>query len=611
MADNKSILALNVGSQRVGMARFSGGKGSLVLRGYALSDMPGDPAAEGGKGPQIKEAVQSLARQLKAGKRPIRYVVPGQAVFVRFVKLPPMSSDKLKDIIQFEAVQNVPFPINEVAWDYQLFEQGEEPEVALVAIKSEVLTEINDAVEGNFKTSTVDVAPMALYNAFRFNYPDQSKPSLVIDIGSKSTNLIYVDGDRVFTRNILVGGAGISASIAKEFQIEYPEAEAQKIQNGMVSLGGNYEPHSDPGVEALAQVIRNTMTRVHGEIVRTTNMYRTQQGGNAPEIAYLAGGSATMPYMLEFFKEKLGIDVEYFNALRQVEVSGDSEGAAKDAHALGELVGLALRSAGTCPVAIDLIPESVQKQKALNAKKPFLFTAAACLFGTLLAVMSFFISGKSKADSEKTSLGEEESVLGAIDDEIEKQNKKLEVEAARFAHLQNAVNGRFYWLNMLKELNKIQSIVAGDRMWITHVEPVAENGRAAITSNLFQGGASGRNSGGPQVPPMEDPGRGAPPPDPLVGYVRIKGLYHDTPGAIGYPSAFMAKIVEASQKNEETGVKGLPFFDIDIKQYRADPAAFIDINPGTGGNLIAYPWEILLPLDSEFHRILYPKKAGN
>ncbi|MGK0189159.1 MAG: type IV pilus assembly protein PilM, partial [Verrucomicrobiales bacterium] len=469
MAEKKSIVTLNIGSQRVGMARFSGGKSSLTLRGYSFSEMPGDPSAEGSRSPQIKDAVVSLAKELKVGKRPIRYGVPGQAVFTRFVKLPPMSEDKLKDIIQFEAVQNVPFPIDEVAWDSQLFMGGAEPEVALVAIKSEVLTEINDAVEARFKTSTVDVAPMALYNAFRFNYPDVKKPALLVDIGSRSTNLIYIDGDRVFTRNIMVGGAAITSNIGKEFQIEYDEAEAQKVQNGTVALSGNDKANSDAGVEALAQVIRNTMTRVHGEIVRTTNMYRTQQGGNAPEVAYLAGGSATLPYMLEFFKEKLSIDVEYFNALRKVDLSGvDSKAAAKDAHALGELVGLALRDAGKCGVEIDLVPVSVQKQRDLNKKKPYLFAAAACLMGALAAVVIYFMSSTTKANSLAAELKTEESSLQVLDDEIKKQSETLEIEAERFGYLKNAVNGRYYWLNMLQELNKIQTEIGGDRIWITH-----------------------------------------------------------------------------------------------------------------------------------------------
>ena len=598
MAEKKSLVTLNIGSQRVGMARFSGGKGSLVLRNYAFSEMPGDPSAEGSRSPQIKDAVSALSKQLKAGKRQIRYGVPGQSVFTRFVKLPPMSEDKLKDIIQFEAVQNVPFPIDEVAWDSQLFMGGEEPEVALVAIKSEVLTEINDAVEGSFKTSTVDVAPMALYNAFRFNYPDVNKPALLVDIGSKSTNLVYIDGDRVFTRNIMVGGAAITSNIGKEFQIEYEEAEAQKVQNGAVALGGNVEGSGDPGVEALSQVIRNTMTRVHGEVVRTTNMYRTQQGGNAPEVVYLAGGSATLPGMLEFFKEKLSTDVEYFNALRKVDVSGDSAAAAKDAHALGELVGLALRDTNKCDVEIDLVPESVQRQRELNAKKPYLFTAAACLLGTLAAVIVYFMSGATKAEALSAELGKEENELGAIDSAIKKQNATLTSESERFGYLQNAVNGRYYWLNMLEELNKIQAEVAGDRIWITHLEPVPLNGRDPITSNLFQA----RTNAKVDVPDVIEV-KGVETP-PLVKYVRLKGLYHDTPGASAIPDVFLNKIEELSSTGE------LPFFSFPKDTFLSNRAAFINVNYGGEGDRLAYDWEMLLPLNEDNHKILYSKTIG-
>ena len=355
------------------------------------------------------------------------------------------------------------------------------------------------------------------------------------------------------------------------------------------------------------------MTRLHGEIVRTTNMYRTQQGGNAPEVAYLAGGSATLPYMLEFFKEKLNLDVEYFNALQRVAVTGDAEAAAKDAHSLGELVGVALRSAGKCPVEIDLIPESVQKQNELNAKKPFLFAAAACLFGALLAVMSFFVSGKSKAETAAGKLSVEETELDRFSKDIATQNDKLELETLRFDYLKNAVHGRYYWLNMLKELNKIQSDVAGDRMWITSVEPVPQNGRDQVTTPLFAG-AGGRARGqGVPVPSMDEPdrrSRNAPEPEPLVSYVRIKGLYHDTPGAVGYPAAFLQKIVQASQKDEETGVKPLPFFNIDLAKYEREASSFIYTNAGTQGDRLAYDWELLLPLDTEFHKILYHKRTG-
>ena len=104
------------------------------------------------------------------------------------MKLPSVDEEKIERIITFEAQQNVPFPIEEVVWDYQLVGSGvaEEIEVVLVAIKSDLLEDLNAAVEATgLQTRLVDVATMALYNAFRFNYSELTGCSLVIDIGAR------------------------------------------------------------------------------------------------------------------------------------------------------------------------------------------------------------------------------------------------------------------------------------------------------------------------------------------------------------------------------------------------------------------------------------------
>src|SRR5258706_299484 len=83
------------------------------------------------------------------------------------LELPPLGQEKLDKIISFEAQQNVPFPLDEVVWDYQIVGggMGEEIQVVLVAIKVDLLDEINAEVEGTgLQTSIVDIAPMALYN---------------------------------------------------------------------------------------------------------------------------------------------------------------------------------------------------------------------------------------------------------------------------------------------------------------------------------------------------------------------------------------------------------------------------------------------------------------
>src|SRR5947209_9492975 len=299
----------------------------------------------------LRQAVNEL--QIKPSN--VSYAVPGQSVFARFVKLPSVDEEKIERIIGFEAQQNVPFPINEVVWDYQLVGAGadEQVQVVLVAIKADLLDEINGAVEASkLRTNIVDAAPMALYNAFRYSYSDLSGCSLLVDIGARTTNLLFIEPARVFSRSIPIGGSSITGAIAREFGEPFAAAESRKKRDGFVSLGGVYAEPTDPDVARVSKVVRSTMTRLHGELMRSISHYRGQQQGNPPERIFLCGGTAGMPYMREFFNEKLQLPVEFFNPLRNVAAAEPAPVAelARSEHLLGEVVGLALRSVSSCPM---------------------------------------------------------------------------------------------------------------------------------------------------------------------------------------------------------------------------------------------------------------------
>ena len=132
-------------------------------------------------------------------------------------------------------------------------------EVALVAIKADMLNQINTQVEeAGFRAETVDVAPMALLNAFRFNYPDIKEPCMLIDIGARTTNLVFSEPGRIFARSLPIGGAAVTSAIAKEFQVPFDIAEEKKRRDAFVALGGAYAEHSDPNLAAMARVARSS-----------------------------------------------------------------------------------------------------------------------------------------------------------------------------------------------------------------------------------------------------------------------------------------------------------------------------------------------------------------
>ena len=522
MADKKSIVTLDIGSQRVTMARFSLSKGSLILHDYAYRYLVGDPAADSARIPQVSAAIKELASTLKLSGSDVYYTISGHAVFTRFVSLPNLQGSELDQLVEFEAQQNVPFPIEEVTWAYQpVSSSGEEVEVLLVAIKNEAIDEINEAVEdGSLVGRGVDVAPVALCNAFKFSYPETEGAALLIDVGARTTDLIYIEGKRIYTRSVPVGGAAATSAIAKEFDMSFADAEERKMQDGFVSLGGTAADHEDPGIAAMSKVIRTTMTRLHSEIMRTTGNYR-QAGGSAPTIAYLCGGSAAMPYLREFLAEKLGFEVEYFNALSSVGVGPrvDAEEVGKDAHNLGELVGLALRDVSPDNVSIDLAPNDILARRELDKKKPFLFAAAACWFILLIMGVLYYNKGASTAQSNLNQLNDAQVVLSGYAGKIDKVEAEEKKGADEAKPIEAAVKGRTTYIEILNHLN---SIVQNDNVWFVQVEPLFQGSPLKDAAKLGENDVSGKFK-----KPLKKKDPVAPDAN-IITHFRLYGMYRES-----------------------------------------------------------------------------------
>jgi len=541
MADNQSTIALNIGTQRISMAVFEPAKsGGLVLKAYDSESILPDPATEASRAGQIREAISSLVGRMKA-KGKVRYAISGQAVFIRFVKLPPLDADDIEQLVTFEAQQHVPFPLDEVVWDYEILEAGGDKEVVIVAIKGDALEETNDGVNSTgLGTAEVDVAPMALYNAFRAAYPNESEPVLVIDIGAKTSDLLYIEGERFFTRSAAMGGSTVTTAISKEFSVPFAEAEAHKTQNGLVALGGGHTEQLDEGTAALAMSIRNSMTRLATEIPRTTNYYRSQHGGNAPKKVLLAGGGANLPYAKEFFEEKLRLPVEYFNPLPAISVGPavDTDTVSREAHLMGELVGLGLRGSGKAKLSIDLVPAKVGMARAAEKRKPFLIAAAAVLVAGAALWALFQSQAASAAGAKLGEVQEQVKGLQPIAGQIDRLTRREgQIRGIADAYM-SAEADRTFWIDALAEL---KDTFASDALWLTDIDPLVgydplsekESGKSAVKQDFagltYGQSASEQNIKVEQAPP---PSRGnrrdqaAPAPaEPAANAVRLKGFW--------------------------------------------------------------------------------------
>lgn len=473
MASNNRIFCLSLGSQTVRLAEFTlDNRGGLILCDYRTSELLADPAMDATRVAQTGLILRELSAAVKASGATVNYSIPAQSVFTRFVKLPSVGEEQIDQIVAFEAQQNVPFPIDEVVWDYQLVTSADpgKLEVVLVAIKADLLEELNSAVEeADFKTEVVDVAPMSLYNAFRYNYSDLTGCSLLIDIGARTTNLVFVEAKKVFSRSIPIGGNTITAALVKDFNEPFGAAEDRKKRQGFVSLGGTYAEPQDPEIGRVSKLVRNTMTRLHAEITRSISFYRSQQGGSQPERVFLCGGAVAMPYMREFFSEKLALPIEFINPLRNVAVGKgvDVTEIVRDSHLLGELVGLGLRSGSDCPMELNLRPSSVVAARETSARIPCLVMAGVCFLMILATWWIYLFKTTEVQTALSAQLQQKIDRLQTMQNRFEAIKKVIKAKQDTAAPLIEAIDDREYWVKLLDDLN---ARLPERGIWITSLE---------------------------------------------------------------------------------------------------------------------------------------------
>jgi type IV pilus assembly protein PilM len=574
------LITLNIGSQTIGLAKFRvQPRGGLVLLGYRFREFLADPAGEGTRPEQITAALREMLDELDIKSSSVNYAVGAQSAFLRFVNLPHVEKEKIERIIGFEAQQNVPFPIDEVVWDYQIVGGGmnEQIQVVIVAIKADFLEGINAAVEeSGLRADKIGIATAGLYNAFRYNYADITGCSLLVDIGARTTNLVFIEPGKVFMRSVSIGGSSITGAVAKEFRESFAAAEFRKKRDAFVSLGGPYAEPPDPEIARVSKIARSTMTRLHSELMRSITRYRAQQQGSAPERVFLAGGSSDMPYMREFFNEKLRVPVEFFNPLRNITIaeSAPVREIAQSAHLLGELVGLALRRVITCPMELNLLPESVVRRKDLEKRQPFFIMAAACFLLALLGWSAYFARAAQVTRQSTLRLQQKIDTTRSAETRVDKLKKEATSLDAIATPLITGINDRSFWPQILQELN---ARLPDSDIWIT--ELAATSGEKLLGTGEKRSGESG---------PTSRPAGSAPPPATAktsgggltVDGIYVRGLYMYNPKQQELVVDYLRNLAQS------------PFFVVDEKK----PERVIKSNAVPSDREWAFPYELQLTL---------------
>jgi type IV pilus assembly protein PilM len=556
MAAANKVITVDLGTSTLKFAEFGIGRGgALTLLQFGVEELGLDPNKEEERAKFITPTLAKLFKKHRIKEREIYLSISGQSVFMRFVKLPPVDPGQVEQVVKFEAQQNVPFPIDEVTWDYQMMPtrtSESEAEAVIVAIKKEVIeAEIEAVQRAGVKIKQVDVAPFALLNAFRYSELQTKDCALIIDMGARSTNLVFVEKNTFWIRNIPIAGNQISQSICNEMQEPFTAAETLKKGKGFVALGGVYADPDDADAARISKLIRSTMTRLHVDINRSIAYYRTTLNGASPKHVFLTGGSSQLPYLDLFIADKLSLPIAYFNPLRNVNLGASLNTAELQQNNCytAEMVGLALRATGSCPAEVTLDAPSLAARADKRRKQPYYFGAIFAWVLLFVCLGLYYSQQTAIAQAMAQTLRDKTQSLQPMAPKIGGLTKEQDALQQMKDSVVDLGVQRDVWAQILVALN--DNIPGG--VWITELTPM---------SGSSPGGATPSRAGaGGEAPTNEV--------DALV----ISGLYHSNPKTEMVNYDRLDEFVKA--------LADLPYFDIDKKNitatlptYGGDPNAF-------------------------------------
>ncbi len=288
---------------------------------------------------KIVDAIKKGVKEADINERDVVSAVAGQSVIVRYIEMPHMSMEELAGAIRFEAEQYIPFDLANVELDYQVLEEKMEhtPDkmrILLVAAKTDLIKEHISILDGaSLKPAVVDVDAFAMINAFeRIKSPDKEECVALINIGHSLTNInILRGGVPYFTRDVFLAGKDITEALAKNFGLEFSQAEKLKRERGNVTESDAFNKALHLGMEELV-----------GEIRLSFDYYENQATEKNISHVFLTGGTSLLPQIDKFLSESLGMTVEAWDPFKDLKISGGVKEWGHVAPTLAVSLGLAL-----------------------------------------------------------------------------------------------------------------------------------------------------------------------------------------------------------------------------------------------------------------------------
>ncbi len=319
----------------------------------------------------IRLSLGQLISQKSFENERIVMSVPGHSALARFAKLPPVEPKKIPDIVKFEAVQQIPFPIDQVEWDYQTFATPDSPEVevGIFAItKEKIADRLNLYAELGLQPEQVTLSPLAVFNAAVYDLESPpEKPTVLLDIGTSASDLIVAYQGKCWVRTFPLGGHHFTEALEQAFSLSYSKAERLKQESATSQYA-----------KQMMQAMRPVFGDLLQEVQRSLGHFQTLNRDAQVDTILGVGSTFKIPGLRKFLGQQLQVEVARLDEFKRIRVEG-REAADFAAHCVNftTAYGLALQGVGLGAIAVNLSPVRNIREKLWTSKTRWFGAAAA------------------------------------------------------------------------------------------------------------------------------------------------------------------------------------------------------------------------------------------
>lgn len=344
----RPLIGLDITTSSVKLIELSMSGGQYRVESYAAEATPPNSINEKAivDANAVGDAIKRAVKRSGARAKEAAVAISGDAAITKVIQMPrTLSEAELEGQVEMQADQYIPFPMEEVSFDFEVIGPSEKDpdmlDVLLVATRTEnVEQRITACAAAGLTPRIVDVEAFALENACKLlthQMPDGGLDRViaVVDFGASSTTFsVLRDLKVIYTRDFAFGGQQLTEEIMRTYGLSMEEAGRAKKEGGLPS---NYQTEVlDPFIDDMCQ-----------QVSRSLQFFLASGAGREqPEQIIICGGCANIPGAADVVTSRVGIPAEKGDPLGQMKITSKAKAQAvkKDATALLTACGLALRS---------------------------------------------------------------------------------------------------------------------------------------------------------------------------------------------------------------------------------------------------------------------------